>query len=273
MTLVSPSPQFTFRAHRVFESYSDTNWEACVFSQRCPQKTSANEDAAAIIPNGADSLILAVADGCGGMRGGEKASSLAIKHLARSVQQCEENHHRVRGAILDGIERANESIQALKIGAACTIAIIEYFRGRIRSYHVGDSMVLVTTNRGRVRYQSLCHSPVAYAVEAGLLNENEAMHHEDRHLVSNLVGSSQMRIEMGPWVRLSRHDRVLVASDGLFDNLRLDEIASRMRRSNLSENISKLSKLATKRMRSESDSTPSKPDDLTMLALKLARAF
>jgi len=254
----------------MFESYGDANWEACVFSQRCPFRTSANEDAAALIPNGLDSLVLVVADGCGGMRGGEKASSLAVKHLARSVRRCNENPRLVRGAILDGIERANEAIQALKIGAACTIAVVEYSRGKIRSYHVGDSMVVVTSNRGAVRYQSLCHSPVGYAVEAGLLDQKQAMHHEDRHLVSNLVGSSRMRIEMGPWVKLSRHDRVLVASDGLFDNLQLDEIAARLRRSSLSEGVGKLSKLATKRMRSECDTRPSKPDDLTMVALKRA---
>ncbi len=270
MTLVSHSPQFLLRARRAFESYRDTNWEACAFSQQSPHKASANEDAAAFIPNGTDSLVLAVADGCGGMRGGERASSLALKYLARSVRRCQENPRLVRGAILDGIEQANDAIQTLKIGAACTIVVVEYFRGTVRSYHVGDSMVVVTTSRGRVRYQSLCHSPVGYAVESGLLDENEAIYHEDRHLVSNFVGSSRMRIEVGPWIKLSRLDRVLVASDGLFDNLRLDEIARRIRHGSLAESVSKISKLATKRMRTESDTMPSKPDDLTILALKRA---
>jgi serine/threonine protein phosphatase PrpC len=270
MSLLTCSPQFMVREPRAKKSFGDANWHACAFSQRCPTKTTTvNEDAAVVIPLGADSVVLAVADGCGGMRAGEKASQLAVRHLARSVRRCHESPRSVRGAILDGIEEANEAIQALKLGAACTIAAVEFAFGKVRSYHVGDSMVLVTSNRGRVRYQSLCHSPVAYAVEAGLLDEQDAMHHENRHLVSNFIGSEQMRIDIGPWVPLSKHDRVLVASDGLFDNLMTDEIVARMRRSNLEENLGKLFKLATKRMRSGLDlKTPSKPDDLTMLALK-----
>ncbi len=267
MSLISESAQYILRALRVNESYRNERWEVCAFSQRSPFKKLPNEDAAAVIPNGEDSLVLVVADGCGGMRGGEKASMLAVRHLARSVMRADDPRL-VRGAILDGIERANSAIQSLKIGAACTIAVVEYFRGRIRSYHVGDSMVLIATNRGRIRYQSLCHSPVGYAVEAGWLNENQALYHEDRHLVSNFVGSSNMRIEVGPWVQLSRFDRVLVASDGLFDNLRLDEVARRLRHGELEEGVAKLAKLATKRMRVESESTPSKPDDLTMIALQ-----
>lgn len=55
--------------------------------------------------------------------------------------------------------------QALNIGAATTIAIIEYHAGTVRPYHVGDSMILVTGLRGRVHYQSVSHSPVGFAME------------------------------------------------------------------------------------------------------------
>jgi len=268
MSLVSQSSVGLHRASRAIESLEDTLWEACAFSQRDPFKTSPNEDSAMVIPSGADSVVLAVADGCGGMRGGDQASKLALRKLARSIKRAFGKPRLIRNAILDGIEEANEAIQSLKIGAACTIAVVEFHRGAIRSYHVGDSMILVTTNRGRVRYQSLCHSPIGYAVESGLIAADEAMHHEDRHLISNYVGSPHMRIDVGPSMRLSKNDRVLVASDGLFDNLSIEEVVRRLRQGKLDACVAKLTKLASKRMRQPSESTPSKPDDLTMIALR-----
>lgn len=268
MSLVSQSAICLHRATRAVELLDDLGWEACAFSQRDPFKSSPNEDSALVIPSGNESVVLAVADGCGGMRGGDQASRLAIRLLSQSIKRSLGKPRLIRNAILDGIERANEAIQSLKIGAACTIAIVEFHRGSIRSYHVGDSMVLVTTSRGRIRYQSLCHSPIGYAVESGLIAAEDAMHHEDRHLISNYVGSPQMRIEVGPSMRLSKNDSVLVASDGLFDNLSIQEVVRKLRQGKLETCVGKLAKLASKRMQQPSESAPSKPDDLTMIALR-----
>ena len=46
-------------------------------------------------------------------------------------------------------------------------------------------------------------------VEAGWLDEEEALHHEDRHIVSNMIGAPNMRIEIGSVVRLAAHWGVL----------------------------------------------------------------
>ena len=43
-------------------------------------------------------------------------------------------------------------------------------------------MILTTGQRGRLRMQTVSHSPVGFAIEYGLLDESEAMHHEERHL-------------------------------------------------------------------------------------------
>jgi PPM family protein phosphatase len=275
MSLITQPAICLHQAVSAFESAKDTLWQATTFSQRDPFKSSPNEDSALVMPCGENSVVIAVADGCGGMRGGDKASKVAMEYLAESIEQSFDNPRLVRSAILDGIENANRAIQSLKIGAACTIAIVEFHDGMIRSYHAGDSMVLVTTNRGRVRYQSISHSPIGYAVESGMLQADAAMHHEDRHLISNCLGSPHMRIEVGPCIRLGKNDRVLVASDGLFDNLSTDEVVNVLRCGELATVAKKLSALATHRMLSESTSesaaTPSKPDDLTFVTLRQNR--
>lgn len=86
-------------------------------------------------------------------------------------------------------------------------------------------MILVTGQKGKIKLHTISHSPVGYVVHAGLLDETEAMHHEDRHLVSNIIGSKDMHIEVGSTAELVPRDTLVMASDGLFDNLHLEEIA------------------------------------------------
>ena len=75
--------------------------------------------------------------------------------------------------------------------------------------------VLVTGGLGKIKLLTVSHSPVGMALESGLLDEAEAMHHEERHIVSNVVGSAGMRIEIGAKRKLAPRDTVLLASDGL----------------------------------------------------------
>ena len=120
----------------------------------------------------------------------------------------------LRAAILDGLERANQRVLELGIGAATTLAVAEIAGTTLRPYHVGDSSILVVGQRGKMKLQTMLHSPTGYAVEAGLLDEADALHHEERHLISNMVGAVDMRIEVGSAIRLALRDTVLLATDG-----------------------------------------------------------
>ncbi len=129
-------------------------------------------------------------------------------------------------------------------------------------------MILVMGQRGKIKLQTVSHSPVGFALEAGVIDEAEAMHHEDRHLVSNVLGASDMRIEVGSTLALSSRDTLLLSSDGLFDNLHRDEVVERMRRGPLLEAVRKLSRDSVRRMTRPVEGEPSKPDDLTFVAFR-----
>ena len=133
------------------------------------------------------------------------------------------------------------------------------------SYHVGDSVILVIGQRGKIKLQTIPHSPVGYAVEAGLLDEHEAMHHEDRHLIFNMLGSPDMRIEVGSTLELAPLETVLVASDGLADNVHTAEIVDILRKGPLDEATRALVALARARMLERTEHQPHKPDDLTVV--------
>ena len=180
-----------------------TDGAAAVFSTRSPLKTTPNEDAVAVIPCGEGAAVLFVADGVGGGPAGEQPSTHAVEVLRRTLAGSVRDGDLLRTAIINGIEAANDKIQELGLGAATTLAAVEIQDNQVRPYHVGDSMILVVGQRGKIKLQTISHSPVGYAVESGLLDESEAMHHEDRHLVSNLLGTPEMRIELGPTIPLA----------------------------------------------------------------------
>lgn len=241
--------------------------EVAAYSRTAPQKETPNEDAAAIVSVSDEAAVLAVADGCGGLRGGDQASALAVETLSEQVRACLTGD-RLRSAILDAFEIANQKIIDLAIGAATTIAAAEFQTGSIRPYHVGDSMILVVGRNGKTKYVSVAHSPVGFASASGLFDEAEAIHHDDRHLVSNVLGDTSMRIELGPTIELARFDTVLIASDGLFDNLYHREIADGIRKGTLRDGLTTLIQSARSRMQSPSVDAPNKPDDLTAIAFR-----
>ncbi|MCH2173633.1 protein phosphatase 2C domain-containing protein [Myxococcota bacterium] len=245
--------------------------QAALFSIANPVRRGLNQDSAALIPLGEDSCVLAVADGVGGEWGGEKASRSAIEAVLSQLTRAQREGVAVRTAILDAFELANEVVTAIGGGAATTLAVAEIDGGTLRSYHVGDSAVLSIGQRGRMKAQTVAHSPVGFALEAGVLNETEALFHEDRHIVSNVLGMADMRIEISSVQRLARFDTVVIASDGLLDNLRVSEIAEHVRVGALDRAARLLARASVGRMHGDSPSQPCKPDDLTFVVFRSSR--
>jgi serine/threonine protein phosphatase PrpC len=239
------------------------------YTSRCPGKETANEDGAVLIPCDPHRCVLAICDGFGGQPAGDQAARLALTTLAETVAQTQADGTELREGILNGFEQADHAVRGLGVGAATTMAVVEIDRGFVRTYHVGDSMILVSGQRGRVKLLTMAHSPVGYAQEAGMLEESEALHHEDRHVVSNMVGSAEMRIEIGPAIELSPRDTIVIASDGLFDNLRVEEIVETARKGPLVRAADTLADACMRRMREPQSGEPSKPDDLTIIVFRL----
>jgi serine/threonine protein phosphatase PrpC len=266
-------------AHRVFAGEEElegstvlAGGRVALHSRRSPDSSGQNEDALALLATGESSGVLAVADGLGGAPAGQLAAAVALESLAEAVASAVTGDRGLRAGIMDGFERANAAVRELGLGAGTTLTVVEVQDGRVRPYHAGDSFVLITGQRGRIKLQTISHSPVGYGVEAGLLDESAALLHEERHLVSNAIGSVGMRIEVGSPLRLAPRDTLVMGSDGLSDNLRTDEIVGCVRRGPLVEGAARLAALARQRMQSPEPEQPSKPDDLTFLVFRLGTA-
>ncbi len=272
------APYFTFLADpNHLETREVAHGLAVIASRTAPEKMTPNEDNAAVIPLSEDQAVLLVADGLGGHAAGELASRMAIEKMEEALRERAEesagplDSEQLRSAIIAGIDRANESIRELGTGAATTLCVAEIQGDTVRVYHIGDSAIMLIGQRGKMKFQTLAHSPVGYAVEAGLLNEADAIHHEERHLISNVLGTAEMRIEMGPSRKMAFRDTLLLTSDGLLDNLLTEEIVARCRKGPLPTAVACLMVEAFARMeRGPNGSKPSKPDDLTVVAFRRA---
>ena len=242
-----------------------------IYTASSPDNDNPNEDKIAVIPVGTDSLVLMVADGAGGHSGGDTASDTAIKQIQRSINKTGSDNSELREAILTGIENANTALMDSSSGSATTIALAEIHGNMVRTYHAGDTEILMTGLKGKLKYQTLIHSPVGYAVEAGLLDEDDAIMHEDRHIVSNVLGFPDMHITIGSPVKLAPYDTLLIATDGLFDNLQKEEVLDSIRKGPMIKCAGLLVEKVSKRMFEKDEDQPSKFDDLSFIMFRLTR--
>jgi serine/threonine protein phosphatase PrpC len=270
MTMEPPVVKaFLNRDMDALEVYSFCGGTAAVFSRRSPMSEGENQDAAALIPIDGTRGVIAVADGVGGARGGAQASATAILELSAALEEVVPRGLVLREAILDGIESANREVCALQIGAATTLAVAEIQGTAMRPYHVGDSQILLLGRGGKRKLFTVPHSPLGYAQDGGLMSEREAMVHEARHIVSNVIGLPWFHVDMGSALELSAKDTLLVACDGLFDNLSSDDVIETLRTGTLEESVGRLVERCLERMNRPREGRPSKPDDLTLIAFRV----
>ena len=239
--------------------------EIVCYSNKSPKKVTPNEDSLAVIPVNDDTTVLVVADGLGGMPEGEQASEIVVECLIASLSNTE---LKVREAILNGIDEANRTILDMKSGAGTTVSVAELSGNKLRTYHAGDSLILLTTNHGNIKYQTLSHSPIGYALICGALNQEQAMRHSERNLISNYVGCNDMHINIGPIIELASHDTLIVSSDALSDNLYEEEICDFIRKGPLLDGVRELIDQCNQNMNVPKDDRRCHPDDFTLISFR-----
>jgi serine/threonine protein phosphatase PrpC len=209
--------------------------ELAVFSAGNPLRPG-NQDGALVVELGG-ATVLAVADGMGGAAAGALAAELTLDRLQKTLcaagEAAASSWSRLRSVVLDGLEQANADVCRRRGVGGATIVIAVIYGNRMRCIYAGDSQALVVGQRGIIKMLTTRHSPVGYAVEAGVLDLDEALFHPLLHVLSNAVGSPSMYVEVGPELRLLAKDTVLLATDGLFDNLFVDDVAETIRKGKL----------------------------------------
>lgn len=247
----------------------ETDRGVCVFfSTPGDGEGAENEDAAGVWELDDDSTVFALADGMGGGPAGGEAAALSMACLDELLDRWAPDTP-LRRVIVDAFELANERLLGQGQGSGTTLVVAELSAGSIRTYHAGDSGAILVGQRGHVRHETMPHSPVGYAVAAGLLERDDRHAHEERHLLSNCLGSSEMRVEIGPPVVLRARDTLLLGSDGVLDNVRHETLVELIRKGSLEQGAARLQAAAQATMIGEGE-VVGHPDDATALLYRIA---
>ncbi|MBN1379773.1 MAG: protein phosphatase 2C domain-containing protein [Gammaproteobacteria bacterium] len=237
-----------------------------VFSLQSPLKNDGeNEDACALIQLSHHSGLLVLSDGVGGHRGGQDASALAVETMSKISQLEIADVSNLREPVLDAIEHCNATLLSEGLGAATTLLVVEVQGNQVRPYYIGDSTILVTGQRGKLKFQSIAQSPTGYALEAGVMEEAEVREDENRHFVSNIIGATDLHMTVGSWLELAPRDTLVMCSDGLTDNVYIDTIIENVRVGPLVKSACKLQQQCKLKM----DDETGHPDDLSFILFRL----
>ena len=233
--------------------------EVALFTHGSPTPSHDNEDAVGVFEWAGKITVLVIADGLGGLPGGGDASQQMVKSFS---------HPKIKESVdpvVDCLKSVNESLVSSQSGSGTTVSVVTIESRGIRSYHVGDSATMVIGGRGRIKFQTTPHSPVGIAEVNRELDEKAAMIHPSRHVINNIIGMPDMWIDIGRPTQLADLDTVIIASDGLWDNLYRDEVAGLVSNRSLMMAANGIFRMATERMKCKPGSEFGKPDDLSFI--------
>jgi serine/threonine protein phosphatase PrpC len=165
----------------------------------------------------ADGRIFIVADGMGGHRAGEVASSSAIEEFLRFER--ENPHLNPKQRMREGILSANRMLFAMAqddpglegMGTTFTGVLIE--KG-VYLGHVGDSRAYLW-RKGGLRLLTRDHSLVERMVSQGYISRVEARFHPQRNIILRALGVADgLEVDLES-LSVTPGDRMLICSDGL----------------------------------------------------------
>ena len=239
-----------------------------IYNACSPERTdNTNGDSVGVFDLLNNAGVLAIADGAGGTPGGDKASGELNATLRTELTKfgADSGPSTLREIILDVFDESNQLLLGLKTGAASTFSVVEVSSDAIRAYHVGDSPIWVIGKKGKVKFETITHSPAGYALESGLVKEGDISIDDKTIYVNNLVGTKEMRIDVGPSIQLESLDTVVICSDGISDNLSKEEIFDIIRLGGIEEAATNLIKNLTERLEKGKNT---KPDDHSFILFR-----
>ena len=189
-------------------------------------------DVGKVRANNQDALIVSeklrlygVADGMGGHKGGEVASTSARDDLLRELEGKTPSVAALSGAIEEvnrQIYHQQEHDDALT-GMGTTLSVLWMSDNFVYIGHVGDSRVYLLRD-GEFKQMTLDHSLVEQLVREGVLTEEEAQNHPMRNIITRALGTDDYVAVDAQDIPVEENDVYLLCSDGLSNYLEEDEL-------------------------------------------------
>lgn len=184
-----------------------------------------NEDSVIIVENAAGEVLMCVADGMGGHKNGEVASSIAITHISKRFKSISSvgNKEDAINWIQSTVSEANVEIfkyvavhpESTGMGTTMVLAILT--PTFLLFGNVGDSSGYVIKNK-KLHKVTIDHTLVNLLVKSGELTEDEAKDHPRKNVLMRALGATPnvevdiFNVELGI-------DGIMLCSDGLTNML------------------------------------------------------
>ena len=177
--------------------------------------------------------LFILADGMGGYKGGEIASSLAVESarnfILNNYKKSKKDKDGIFKLLSDSIEYANaivfnkaQSIPELNdMGTTLDISLI--YGNKIFIGHIGDSRVY-RIRKHIMRKLTTDHSYVEKLVREGTITKEEAFSHPKKNMLMKALGTKMLAEPDLICKGFLKDDIILMCSDGLTNMLRESEI-------------------------------------------------
>ena len=201
------------------------------FYQTDPGKVrSHNEDSVTIVKNLNNEYLLVVADGMGGHKAGEVASSLVVNELGRRFTALSSIGTKEEAAcylkeIIDEINvkilrYAEEHVDASGLGTTCVCAILT--KEFLIFGNIGDSSGFVLKN-GKLFKVTKDHTLVNLLLESGEISPKDAENHPQKNILMKALGAAE-KIDMDIFDVELTVDGIFLCSDGLTNMVSKEQI-------------------------------------------------
>lgn len=193
-----------------------------------------NQDSYYISDLEKDELKLYIlADGMGGYKGGEIASSLAVanaknyicNHFKKTKKDRESLLKLIRNAVeyanLMVYDKAQENEELHDMGTTLDVCLI--YNNKVFIGHVGDSRVY-RIRKNIIRKLTTDHSYVEKLVKEGTITKEEAFNHPKKNMLMKALGCNSLVEPDVICKGFLKDDILLMCSDGLTNMLRENEI-------------------------------------------------
>jgi len=175
-----------------------------------------------------------VADGIGGRKGGEIASSMAVNHLRQIIQNTKIiRHEEIRPFLINAIDQANMAIIARGehepdiSGMGTTLNCLLFTNENLYLGHIGDSRTYLYY-RGHLWQVTLDHSVQVFLERGWLKSANLSGDWKGGALVRAMGLHPHCEVDVYH-KRLTPGEMYITASDGLFDMVKDHELVHLIR--------------------------------------------
>lgn len=196
--------------------------------------------------------LYAVADGMGGHKAGEVASSIAIEWIRNFfVESVETETFQPPSFIIESVNLSNEKIreesqkndECCGMGTTITMAVIDKKQATVYIGNVGDSRAYLLRN-DEIKQITQDHTYVNELLKDGRITAEEAKTHPKRNVITRALGSEEIVHADIFEIDFYKNDILVLCTDGLTTHVSDEEMLDIIKEYGTSDSVQKLIKQA-----------------------------